>query len=223
MKNVNGAEIFSTPAEVLDPAHTALIVVDVQNDCVSPEGWFAQNGKDVSAITPAVARIVDLVNAARAAGVFVVFIQQTTLPDNKSDGAGWLYFKTRDGRTRTDYCLPNTWGHAIVDELEPADDEPRVIKYRPSSFHGTSLDAILHANGIQSVVTCGVVSQGCVQATTMDASFHDYYTNIAYDCIAGYSAELHENAMTFMKSRYDYYTGAELAAIWSGSEAVTHA
>jgi hypothetical protein len=44
MKNVNGVQIFSELAEIVDPAHTALLVVDVQNDLVLPEGWFARNG-----------------------------------------------------------------------------------------------------------------------------------------------------------------------------------
>jgi ureidoacrylate peracid hydrolase len=223
MKNVNGVEVYSTPSEMLDPTHSALLVVDVQNDGISPDGWFAQNGKDVTAALETAPRIVALVEAARAAGVLVVFIQQTTLPDNRSDTPAWLYFKTRDGRTNTDYSKPGTWGHQVIDELRVRDDELRVIKHRPSAFLGTPLDGLLRANRIETVVTCGVVSQGCVQATTMDASFHDYYTVIAEDCIAGYNAALHDNAITFMKSRYDAFQGAELAALWGGSEDTTHA
>ncbi|MGX7681675.1 cysteine hydrolase family protein [Jatrophihabitans sp. DSM 45814] len=216
MKNVNGVEVFNTMAEILDPVHTALLVIDVQNDGVRPEGWFGQNGKDTSAAIEMLPRLVALVAAARGAGVLPIFIQQTTLSANKSDPPAWLYFKTRDGRTRTDYSIEGTWGHQVVDELDVQDSEIRVTKFRPSAFHGTPLDDLLKTNGIRSVVTCGVVSQGCVQATTMDASFHDYYTVIAEDCIAGYNPELHDNAITFMKSRYDAVTGERLAALWAG-------
>jgi nicotinamidase-related amidase len=215
VKNVNGAEVFSSLAEIVDPAHTALIVIDVQNDGVRADGWFARNGKDVSAAAGMLPRLIALVRAARRAGVLPVFIQQTTLPGNHSDSPAWLYFKTRDGRTRTDYELDGTWGHQVIDELEVTDDDIRVKKFRPSGFHGTSLDAILKANGIRSVVTCGVITQGCVQATTMDASFHDYYTVLAEDCVASYSPALHENALTFLKSRYDAVTGDQLAALWA--------
>jgi nicotinamidase-related amidase len=216
LKNVNGTEVFSTLAEIVNPAHTALLVIDVQNDGVRPDGWFARNGKDVSAAVEMLPRLVTLVTAARRAGVLPVFIQQTTLPGNQSDSPAWLYFKTRDGRTRTDYETDGTWGHQITDELAVRADDIRVKKFRPSAFHGTSLDAILRANGIRSVVTCGVITQGCVQATTTDASFHDYYTVLAEDCVASYSPALHDNALTFLKSRYDAVTGDELAALWAG-------
>lgn len=217
MKNVNGVEVFSSLAEIVDPAHTALLVIDVQNDGIRTDGWFARNGKDVTAAAAILPRLVALVQAARDGGVLPVFIQQTTLPGNHSDSPAWLYFKTRDGRTRTDYELDGTWGHHLVDELNVSPDDITVRKFRPSAFHGTSLDAILKANGIRSVVTCGVITQGCVQATTMDASFHDYYTVLAQDCVASYSPALHDNALTFLESRYDAVTGEQLAALWAGA------
>src|SRR5699024_10023978 len=152
------------------------IVVDVQNDCVHPDGWFARNGKDVSAIQKTTGTIIELVGLARAHGVLPVFVEQTTLPNNRSDPPGWLHFKTRERRIRTDYTVEGTWGHQIIDDLAVRPDEPRIRKFRPSSFLGTPLDMVLRARGIESVVVCGVVTQGCVQATVMDASFHNYYT-----------------------------------------------
>jgi ureidoacrylate peracid hydrolase len=217
MKTVNGVEVFDSLEEMVQPRHTALIVVDVQNDCVRPDGWFARNGKDVSPIQQVLPRIVELVEAARAAGVLVVFIEQTTLPDNRSDSPAWLHFKTRDGRLATDYTLDGSWGQQTIDELRVGPDELRVRKYRPSAFHGTSLDTILRAHGVLSVITCGVVTQGCVQATTMDASFHDYYTVFARDCIGGFTASLHENALTFLGSRYEAANVETLRAIWASA------
>lgn len=217
MKTVNGVEVFDGLAEIVRPEHTALIVVDVQNDCVDPNGWFAQHGKDVTAIQRVLPSIVSLVEAARAAGVFVVFIEQTTLPANGSDSPAWLYFKTRDGRVRTDYTLDGSWGQQTIDELKVGPEDVRVRKFRPSAFHGTSLDKILRAHGIASVVTCGVVTQGCVQATTMDASFHDYYTAFASDCIGGFTPALHDNALTFLSSRYDSADVATLTSLWAAA------
>jgi nicotinamidase-related amidase len=215
MKTVNGIQVWDTLAEILSPRHTALLVVDVQNDCVRPDGWFARNGKDVTGIQPVLPSIVELVGAARDCGVYVVFIEQTTLPEGASDSPAWLYFKTRDGRTRTDYTLDGSWGQRTIDELAVRPEEPRVRKYRPSGFHGTALDKLLRNRGIRSVVTCGVVTQGCVQATTMDASFHDYYTVVAADCVGSYSRPLHDNAMAFLGSRYDTVDLASLREIWS--------
>jgi nicotinamidase-related amidase len=214
MKIVNGIEVFSNVAEIVEPSHTALLVVDVQNDCVMPDGWFAERGRDVTAIQAVLPNIVELVELARSAGVFVLFIEQTTLPGNRSDPPAWLYFKTRDGRSRTDYTLDGSWGQETIYELRVGSDEPRIRKFRPSAFHQTELDTILRNRGIESVVICGVITQGCVQATTMDASFHDYYTVVAEDCVASHNQELHTNALAFMRSRYDF-TGLEaLRKLW---------
>jgi nicotinamidase-related amidase len=214
MKTVNGVEVYSSLAEIVQPSHTALLVVDVQNDCVRPDGWFAEQGRDVAGIQPVLPQIIELVELARQAGVFVVFIEQTTLPGNMSDLPAWLYFKTRDGRTRTDYTLDGSWGQETIAELKVQPDETRIRKFRPSAFHQTELDTILRKRGIESIVVCGVLTQGCVQATTMDASFHDYYTLLAEDGVASHNRELHENALTFMRSRYDFTDRESLRRLW---------
>lgn len=203
MKLVNGVKVFSELGEILSPSHTALLVVDMQNDGCLPEGWMARQGRDVSRITAMIPTLQRLLGAARTAGVKVVFVQQTTLPDNGSDPPAWLYFKTRDGRTRTDYMLDGTWGHELLECLEPRPGEVRVKKHRPSAFHLTALDPLLKSAGVRSVVVCGTITQGCVLATTLDASFHDYYTVVAEDCTQSYSQELHETALAFLRSRYD--------------------
>lgn len=217
MRTVNGVEVYDSLAEIVRPEHTALVVVDMQNDCVGVNGWFAQQGKGVAQLQDVVPRVVALVEAARAAGVLVVFIEQTTLPANGSDSPAWLYFKTRDGRERTDYTLDGSWGQQTIDELNVGPHDIRVRKFRPSAFHGTSLDKILRAHGIASVVTCGVITQGCVQATTLDASFHDYYTVFARDCIGSFTPALHDNALTFLGSRYDSADVASLTELWTTS------
>ncbi len=214
MKTVNGVQVWDTLEEILAPAHSALLVVDVQNDLVRSDGWFAHNGKDVAHIQRVLPAIVELVAVARSAGVPIFFIEQTTLPDNRSDSPAWLHFKTRDGRVRTDYNLDGSWGQQTVEELGVRPDELRVRKFRPSAFLGTSLDAMLRAQGVASVLICGTVTQGCVQATTMDASFHDYYTVLAQDCVGSTSEPLHENALTFLRSRYEVTDVPALRTLW---------
>lgn len=214
MKLVNGVAVFSELGEIIDPSHTALLVVDVQNDCCMPDGWFARQGRDVSHIATVVPNIVELVKTARQCGVLTVLIQQTTLPGNLSDSPAWLYFKTRDGRKETDYTLDGSWGQQVLAELGSAPSDVVVRKHRPSAFHATNLDTVLRAQGIKSVVVCGTITQGCVQATVTDASFHDYYVVVAEDGVQSYSQDLHENALTFMRSRYDCVDGSRIGDLW---------
>ena len=214
MKTVNGVEVFSEVSEMLEPAHTALLVVDVQNDGCLPDGWFAKHGKDVSRMEQIFGPIERLIGASRESGALTVFIEQTTLKDNQSDTPYWLYFKTRDGRSETDYTLEGSWGRKTIDRLAPMEGEPIVYKNRPSAFFQTNLDLILKARGIKSVLVCGTITQGCVLATILDASFHGYYTVFARDAVQSYNLELHEVALTLLSSRYDNVLADEAVALW---------
>src|SRR5262249_39068328 len=114
--------------------------------------------------------------------------------------------------------LEGTWGQDLLEELGARPDEVRVKKNRPSAFHRTNLDMILGAAGIRSVVVAGVITQGCVLATLLDASFHDYYVVLADDCVQSFDQAQHENALRFVRSRYDTATGETIARAggWRG-------
>ena len=95
-----------------------LVVIDMQNDFCSPKGKFAQAGRAADSIIEIVPACRKLLEAARQANVFVVHIQQSTLPGEQSDNGGWIAFKTRDGKAPT-YATVNTWGWQHIEELAP--------------------------------------------------------------------------------------------------------
>ena len=207
-------------SKIIAPEHTALLMIDMQNDFCSPEGKFAQAGRDATEILNIVPACKTLLEAARAAGVFVVHIQQSTLPGEQSDNGGWLAFKTRDGKAPT-YATVNTWGWQHIQELAPRNDgedgryyEPIVPKFRPDGFLNTNLDAILQANRVQSVVCCGCTTEGCVMATVMGAAFHNYYTCVAEDAVATSVDGAHERAIWLMKKRYLVRPVEKIIACW---------
>ena len=218
MREVGGVRFFSDLGEIVAPAHTALLVVDMQNDFVATRGHFARFGRDVTRIQAIIPPIRELLETARRAGVLIIYTRQLTLPDLASDTPAWVYFKTRDGKS-PDYTLRGTWGAEFVDELAPAPDVQIIEKFRPSAFHRTKLDETLREHGIQSVVVAGCLTQGCVQATVTDASYHDYYAVVAADAVQSTSAALHDNALAFLGSRYDLVPTSELARLWPAREA----
>lgn len=215
MRDVEGIRFYDSLAEIVAPIHTALLVVDMQNDFCSPEGHFARNGKDVARLAPLPPTINRLVSAARERGVPVIYTRQTTLPGLASDTPAWLYFKTRDGKT-PDYTVAGSWGAEVIAELAPEPSDPVIEKHRPSAFHETGLDALLRDLRAESVVVAGCLTQGCVMATVMDASFHDYYAVVAEDCVGSTSEEQHDNALRFLRSRYDVVPSADIIALWAG-------
>jgi len=216
MKTIQGRSIPSSPTELLDPGRTALLVIDYQNDFLSDRGHYARHGRDVARMREILPAVRSLVEAARKTGARVVFVQQSTLPDGKSDSDAWLYFKTRDGKS-PDYTLAGSWGEELY-ELQPRDGETRIRKFRPSAFHGTELADILRSMEVETVVTCGVLTQGCVLATTLDASFNDFYTVVARDAVAGPTPALHDVALTFLSSRYDCLANEEIIEAWTSGQ-----
>jgi nicotinamidase-related amidase len=93
--DVNGKTVLTELHEIAAPGHTALVVVDMQNDLVNEDGAFARQGADVSAYAPMVPRLRALIDAAREAGVLVVFVRATTLPNDLSRSPAQILFELR--------------------------------------------------------------------------------------------------------------------------------
>jgi nicotinamidase-related amidase len=211
-----GKEVFSTIEEVVDPAHTALLIIDVQHDFCSPAGLFDRIGKNIDMMAPAVERVGKLIAAARHKGVLPIFIQNQWLPHNRVVSGSFLRFMIyKQGMAPDEGCtVTGTWGAEILPETGIKPDDLVVQKWRPSAFRSTNLDMVLRCNNIRTVVLTGVITQGCVESTARDAMFHDYYTVITKDCVATYNKDLHDASLKVMGSRFDMLNAGELIDIW---------
>ena len=219
MITIDDRQVFTTLEEIADPKHSALVVIDAQNDFCSPGGLMANNGHDMSTMPAAIAEIGKLLETARAAGVLVVYIQNQMLPGKRSTSGAWLRFLTAKDRTTAmlddqHCCLVDSWGAEIVEPLTPLKDEIVVKKWRSSAFVGTNLDMILRVNNIKSVVCCGFVTQGCVESTARDAGFYDYYPVVVEDAVANSHPELHTASLMIQRTRYDVVPSAAVRALW---------
>jgi nicotinamidase-related amidase len=220
MINIEGKEVLTELAELVDPAHTALIMVDMQHDFVEPDGLFGSMGIDLSMYKDQRPRLAALLTAARQAGATVIHLQNTALPARMSDSPAQIRFNLRmhkDARNNQPplrYTLPGTPGHAFAPEFAPAGDEVVVRKYRSSGFWGTNLDMVLRSNGIKTVIMGGCTTEGCVESTARDAMFNDYYVVIAEDCVASDHRAQHDASMLLMKHRFDIAPGDEIKRIW---------
>src|SRR3981081_1216223 len=95
MVEVDGKQVFSTLEELVDPAHTALVIVDMQRDFCSAGFSFEQQGIDISMYPAMVPRLVRLAEGARATGIPVIYIMMTRLPDSKIESPAQLRFTMR--------------------------------------------------------------------------------------------------------------------------------
>jgi nicotinamidase-related amidase len=222
MIEIEGKQVLTELTELVDPAHTALIVVDMQRDFCVPGGAFDRLGVDISMYPPIIPRLARLIEAARAAEVKVIYVQMTVLPNRASESPAQIRFNLRlhlvshGGVKPLQYTTEGSEGQRIIDELAPCDGDLIVKKYRSSGFWGTNLDMLLRSNGIQSVVMTGITTEGCVESTARDALFNDYYVVIAEDCVASDDREQHDASLLLMRHRFDIASGDEILGIWAG-------
>jgi nicotinamidase/pyrazinamidase len=171
-----------------DP-HSALIVVDVQNDFADPSGSLHVAGGE-----GIVEYVNDNVVAARRAGALVVYTQDwhpAHTPHFAQDGGIWPV-----------HCVMDTWGAAIMPELVIAGPIVRKGSNGEDGYSGftmrdpatgstspTELDAILRRRGIRRVVVCGLATDYCVAATALDAASLGFETNVLRGAIRAVDLE----------------------------------
>lgn len=226
---IHNRAVATSLDEIADPTQSCLVVIDMQNDLCHSDGAMSQRGADISAYQQITPRVAELVAAARAAEVMVIFVRNVTRRDNATQSAAQLYFEQRivdqfqkaggdlSGRGGSfEYCVEGTWGSQILDSLGHQRDDPTIDKHRSSAFVGTPLDLFLRSNNIRTVIATGCTTEGCVDSTVRDAGFLDYYTIVVEDCVASDVAELHEAAMKILKAyRSIVVTADQLSAIWA--------
>jgi len=203
--------MLRTLEEKVDPAHTALIVVDVQNDFCASDGAFGRLGRDLHRVHEMVPRLKRVLVAARTAGVTVIFARYTQTPATESD----VHLEQRQrGRANIEYCREGTPG-ADFYEVTPQSGEPIVTKHRYSAFINTDLDVILRSRGIRTLIMTGVATNGCVEATARDGFMYDYYIVFVDDCAATYSVDQHQATLNNIRDAYGIVVGSEeLCAAW---------
>lgn len=135
---------------------------------------------------------VELVEAARSAGIPVIFIQERharTLAD---------FGRELDGTERV-HCVEDDPETRLVEVLQPQPDEYFVPKRRYSAFFGTDLEILLKGLGARTLVLCGALTDVCVHYTFVDAHQHDYHVRVARDIVGGSSQEAHDASLRAME------------------------
>jgi ureidoacrylate peracid hydrolase len=183
------------PVRVAAP-RTAVVVVDMQNDFAAVGGMFERAGIDISSVRAAIEPTARVLQAARAAGMKIVYLKMGFRPDLSDAGApgapNWLkHLPMKVGEevpapdgTTSRILIRETWNTQIVDELAPAPDDTIVYKHRFSGFFETQLDELLQADAIETLVFVGATTSVCVESTVRDAMFRDYHCLLVGDCMA---------------------------------------
>jgi ureidoacrylate peracid hydrolase len=187
------------------PASTALIAIDVQNDFCAKGGYFNTTGADLSRIVSAAHRLVDFVEAARAASVLVVFVRSHYDPIYLSEAQNAR--RRRVGRL-VPLCLQGSWGAEFF-ALKPVSGEPIVTKHRYDGFYNTDLELILRSNGIENVLMTGVATNTCVETTLRSAFVRDFEVTLVDDCAGARTQRAHDGTLDNVRSGFGVVAGAD--------------
>lgn len=183
-----------------DPAHTAVVMIDMQRDFLEAGGFGATLGNDVAplrAIVPACARLLDL---ARRHGLTVIHTQEAhdaqlaDCPPSKR-ARGRLACGIGDAGPMGRVLVAGEPGAGFVPELAPHPGDIVLRKPGKGAFHATGLDAMLHARGITHLLIAGVTTEVCVQTTMREANDRGYECLLVTDCSASYFPQFHASVV----------------------------
>jgi ureidoacrylate peracid hydrolase len=185
--------ILATIEEQCRPEHTALLVIDMQNDFCA-EGGFLQKerGYDVGFAATVADNIRSVVDAAREAGMPVVWVR--SIYDYKYLADPHIVKRRGEG-----CCMEGSWG-ADFFALAPAPGELIVDKHCYNGFRETTLDADLRSRGIRTLIVTGVATNVCVDSTLREGFFLGYYIVLLEDCVGSNSRAGHEGTLATVRN-----------------------
>lgn len=191
------------------PEQTALLIVDLQNDFLHPEGAYGRAGQTSEAIAKLPQTVLPVANALRSNGGWVVSTQFTLVPGKQDIPFISDHLKSLRPFLGVGDFKPGGWGHTLVEELQPADLVVEKVAY--SAFYMTRMEWVLKKAGIQNLFVCGIVTNGGVASTVRDAHVRDFKIVVLSDGCGAFSSAAHEQAMNDMST---------ISKVMSCSEAV---
>ena len=182
----------------LDPATTAVVLIEYQNEFTSDGGALHGAVSEVMDKTNMLANTSEVVDAARAAGATIMHAPITFAAgyNELSKHPYGILKGVVDGSA----FVKGSWGAAIIDSLAPQPGDIVIEGKRGlDTFASTNLDFILRSKGITTIVLGGFLTNCCVESTMRSGYENGYQVITLTDCTAAPSVAEHENAIT-----YDY-------------------
>ncbi|MET8427022.1 cysteine hydrolase [Nocardia sp. NPDC004860] len=189
-----------------DPDALALLVIDMQRDFLLPGGFGESLGNDVALLRTVIEPLAALLAAARAAGLPVIHTREGHLPDlsdcppaklARGNPAQRIGDPGRFGRI----LIRGEYGHDIIDELAPRDDEVVIDKPGKGAFYATELADVLARTGIRSLLVTGVTTEVCVHTTVREANDRGYECLVVSDCVGSYFPEFQRAGLAMIAAQ----------------------
>ncbi len=176
---------------------TALILGDLQNDFIHPDGAYGKAGQSDPAIAALPARLAPLVRVARDRGVLIVATLFTLVPGRGGEPIISPHLKALRPFLKKGDFAPGSWGQQVVEPLAPADIHVEKIAY--SAFHASRLEWVLKKCGIEHLTFTGIVTNGGVASTVRDAHVREFHCTVISDGCAAFGQPVHDAAIEGLK------------------------
>ena len=167
---------------IINNKNSVLLVIDMQNSFLHPDGTMWKLGFDCSKLRDALPGTEELINNARLQGIPIIFTQYVYQQDFK-DG-GWLVDEISPELKKIKLCVKDSWDADMYESIYPQNNEAVIEKNRPSAFISTQLESFLYSMSIENIFVCGVTANMCVETTVRDACQRDFRVFVAKDAIA---------------------------------------
>ncbi|HET8710804.1 MAG TPA: isochorismatase family cysteine hydrolase [Spongiibacteraceae bacterium] len=189
-----------------DPAHCALVIIDMQRDFLEPGGFGDALGNDVSLLRRTIEPNKRLLDAARAIGMLVIHTREGHRPDlsdlppakkQRGNHAATIGDAGPMGRI----LVRGEDGHDIIPELYPIAGEPIIDKPGKGAFYATELESILRHRAIKQLIVCGVTTEVCVNTTVREANDRGFDCLVLEDCVGSYFPEFQEMGLKMIAAQ----------------------
>jgi ureidoacrylate peracid hydrolase len=178
-------------------ADTALLLLDLQNDFIHPDGAYARGGQSAPEIAALPARIRPLLDALRAKGGLVIATQFTLVPGRDGEPIISPHLRQMRPFLKKGDFAPGSWGNATVDALQPVDVAVEKVAY--SAFYMSRLEWVIRKLGVTRLLAAGIVTNGGVASTVREAHVRDIETVVLEDGCAAFLPETHRTAIDALR------------------------
>jgi ureidoacrylate peracid hydrolase len=176
---------------------SALVLGDLQNDFLHPDGTYARGGQTSPVIAALPDKLAPLVRRARDNGILIVATLFTLVPGRGGEPIMSPHLKQLRPFLRRGDFAPGSWGQHVVDVLGPADIAVEKVAY--SAFYMSRLEWVLRKCGIEQLYVTGIVTNGGVASTVRDAHVREFHCTVIEDGCAAFSEDVHRAAIAGLR------------------------
>lgn len=198
-------------SDILTPARTAVLVIDLQKAYCSPEGSLAKNGNDISSTQGVIPRIESFLDSARASDVHITFTRMIEDPDFMAANARLKINSTGGLKVAS----PDS-SDLEYEKIRPKPQDSQIIKKTYDALT-SELQKILQEKKIKTLVVTGVKTDVCVDTTVRSAFTKGFNVIVPEDLVAttGEKIRNHQSAIDVWKDIFAFVVkSGEITAEW---------